>query len=126
MKKMMSRRPVLHFILLCSCGLLYPACSASDTTAPAEVPLQNRQQALELVKAELPKPIPEDYVIPTYITSGLPLAQVYDTLARRYPMFYGFQDEQYLDSIVRYPQRYLQLNLESKAIRRYYDPNSRY
>lgn len=121
----MKMRSMLFGILPLLVLLSGWACSGK-AAEPEEVPLQSRLEARELVKRNLQEPIPDNYVIPTYIKSGLPLRQVYDTLAKRYPMFYGFQGEQYLDSIVRHPRRYLELSKESKAIRRYYDPNSRY
>ena len=77
------------------------------------------------MKKNLDKGIPKDFNIPDYITSGLPVQQVYDSLGKRHPEFYGFTGK-YLDSIWRHPQRYLQLSDENKAIRRYYDPRSEY
>lgn len=119
---------VLFFLVLLASGVWYRVYLASDVVkvAPPEVPLANREVARNLVRRNLQEPIPTDYLIPSYITSSLPQQQVYDSLAKRYPMFYGFHGDQFLDSIVRHPQRFLKMSNENKAIRRYYDPNSRY
>lgn len=119
--------PNLLQVVFFTSGLFLPTPAPQSIYYPAaEVPLPNRQAVYDLVQSELPKPIPEDYQIPSYISSGLPLAQGYDTLARRYPLFYGFQGEQSLASSTKYPQTYQRMSLESKSIRRYYDRNSRY
>ncbi len=124
---------ILLITLLAIMGLRqgYFAKSGAETVEERqgqslELQFANRTEVQAFAKENLKKPIPEDFKIPTYITSGFPLEQVYDSLAIRFPQFYGFTGVQYLDSIWRRPQLYLQLINESKAIRRYYDPNSEY
>ena len=98
----------------------------SSATNEDKIVLGTEDEAKAFVAEQLKKPIPPDYKIPAYITSGLPLSQVYDSLKVRYPDFYGKEHEEYLHAIMADPETYLKLNLESKAIRRYYDKNSKY
>ncbi len=91
------------------------------------IPVLNTEDDVKaFINENLQKPIPPGYQIPSYISSGLPLEQVYDTLKVRYPNFYGKRGQEYMDAIKADPQTYLKMNLESKCIRRYYDPNSKY
>lgn len=106
------------------------ACKNSEGEQKAQqepkIVLRTVDEAKAFISDNLKKPIPADYKIPSYITSKLPLEQVYDTLKMRYPTFYGKEGESYIQAIMADPNTYLQLSLESKSIRRYYDPNSDY
>ena len=64
--------------------------------AKSKIVFANEDEAKIFVAEQLEKPIPPDYKIPAYITSGLPLTQVYDTLKMRSPNFYGKEREEYL------------------------------
>ncbi len=75
---------------------------------------------------EVEKPLPGEFKIPEYISSGQELDDVYKVFAKRYPEFYGFHGTQLMDSVWRHPVRYIDMITENKAIRRYYDPNSNY
>ena len=100
----------------------------SDTTKKSEkkIVFKSEDDVKAFIAENLKQPIPSDYKIPSYITSGLPLTQVYDTLKLRYPSFYGKEGQAYLHAVMDDPNTYLKLSLESKSIRRYYDPNSKY
>jgi len=133
---------MLSFFVAVVISGVFTACKQeSEQTSQSEADVQRTQQpaltrtsvvlktldeAREFVRTNLPKPIPDDYKIPVYISSELPLEQVYDTLEKKYPDFYGLDGETYLRAIMKAPDRYLKMSLESKSIRRYYDPNSRY
>lgn len=114
----------IAFLLIILSGLMAVGCSSKEKSEP--IVLGTIEETREFVRNNLATPIPDSYDIPTYISSGLPLEQVYDSLARRYPDFYGLEGDTYLNAIMRNPERYLQMSLESKSIRRYYDPNSKY
>jgi hypothetical protein len=97
------------------------------TEKKADIPvLKTEDDVKNFITENLQKPIPPGYKIPSYITSELPLEQVYDTLEVRYPTFYGKRGKDYLQAVMADPATYLKMNVESKAIRRYYDPNSKY
>ncbi len=120
-------------VLLVACFWLSNCANSTDTSTDkqgvspkAETPLAGREEASALVAKMLEEPLPPQYEVPAYITSGLPIGMVYDTLAKRYPDFYGFTDTQLLDSIVQHPNRFWLMATENKAIRRYYDPHSKY
>lgn len=88
--------------------------------------LTSHDEVRSYITELLKEPIPEDYAIPEYITSGKDQEEVYSIFAQRFPMFYGFGSTQLLDSIIANPDEYPVMILENKAIRRYYDPNSKY
>jgi hypothetical protein len=114
--------------------VIFVGVACQQSTKGNEQPKEQKQKLVfrteEEVKAfigeNLKKPIPADYKIPSYISSGLPLEQVYDTLKARYPTFYGKEGQSYIQAVMADPETYLKLSLESKSIRRYYDPNSKY
>lgn len=103
---------------------LIMGCQSKTEQEP--IVLASIEETKEFVRNDLAAPIPDEYEIPAYISSGLPLDQVYDSLAQRFPDFYGLDGDTYLNAIMRSPERYLQMSLQSKSIRRYYDPNSKY
>ncbi len=72
------------------------------------------------------KPLSADYQVPGYITSGQKVEDVFKELKQRYPEFYDCNDAQLLDAVKNAPVRYAKMLDENKAIRRYYDPNSKY
>ncbi|MDX1407841.1 MAG: hypothetical protein R3330_06900 [Saprospiraceae bacterium] len=129
---MKSRNRVSSALLLSMLILTVAgACRQSGTSDVSQdesqrIVLATIDETKAFVQNDLAQPIPDSYDIPSYITSGLPIEQVYDTLEKRYPQFYGLEGETYLRAIMNAPEQYQQLSLENKAIRRYYDPNSRY
>lgn len=121
-------RTSLFMLLALSLAIACKDSEASEKKAQPEqkIVLRTVDEAKAFISNNLKQPIPEDYKIPSYITSKLPLEQVYDTLKLRYPTFYGKEGESYIQAIMADPNTYLKLSLESKSIRRYYDPNSDY
>ncbi|MDX1476537.1 MAG: hypothetical protein R3301_02485 [Saprospiraceae bacterium] len=129
--KSSSKSIYSFFRLLVVTMLLWSACQQSAPDQNSEEPAQrivlnSLDETKVFVQNDLAQPIPDDYAIPSYISSGLPVTQVYDSLQQRYPQFYGLEGESYLQAIMAAPEQYLRMSLENKAIRRYYDPNSRY
>ena len=102
------------------------ATSNAKRAAKSKIVFNSDDEVKEFIRNNLAQPIPNSYKIPKYISSGLPLEQVYDTLEVRYPGFYGKEGDDYLQAIKSNPETYLEMSLESKSIRRYYDPNSKY
>ena len=101
------------------------ANTQSRPTQPnkSKLVFHNEDEVKAFVAENLKEPLPDDYQIPSYITSELPLTQVYDTIKARYPGFYGKTGDEYIRAIMADPDTYLKLNMESKAIRKYYDRN---
>jgi hypothetical protein len=126
------RNSLLVFILLLFALWWYrsasPRSAQASSLAPAKMApiLKNHEEVSAYMKAKVAEPIPAGYDIPDYITKGLTKDQVYDTFALRYPQFYGYGSTQLLDSIAKNPLLYNKMITENKAIRRYYDPNSKY
>jgi hypothetical protein len=126
------RNSLLVFTLLLCALWWYRSTSPSPALASPQAPaatasiLKNHQEVRAYMKAKVAEPIPAGYDIPDYITKGLTKDQVYDTFALRYPQFYGYGSTQLLDSIAKNPLLYDKMITENKAIRRYYDPNSKY
>ena len=124
-KSMIRTCLITSAYLLCAGGMMAQNTARSMATTPeaTRIRLATEEDAKAFVAEELKKPLPEDYQIPSYITSGYPLAQVYDSVSVRFPDFYGKRGDEYLHAIMKDPETYLKLNKESKAIRMYYDPN---
>lgn len=91
-----------------------------------QIVLNSLEEARAFMQEYIDRPIPEDYDYPAYITSKLPLEQVYDSLAERYPDFYGLEGTAYVQAVQTDPHRYIKMITENKAIRKYYDKDSQY
>ena len=102
------------------------SASSTANSSNQELSFSNHEELKEFMRKEVDKPIPSDYEIPSYITSKLEKDSVYAVFGTRYPEFYGFGSTQLLDSAMRHPNRYVEMLTENKAIRRYYDPQSKY
>lgn len=121
----------LILIILAVAGTIFSCARANKpdpapqpAPAPPPIHLANYDEARAFLKANIHTPIPPDYQIPEYISSGFQLEVVQDSLRNRYPDFYGLQGLELLDAVIKAPEQYLELLKESKAIRRYYDPNN--
>lgn len=117
--------------LLCSVIAIGIACGCQGNKGPdqknePQIVLNNLEEARAFMQEYLARPIPAEYDYPAYITSRLPLEQVYDSLAERYPDFYGLEGTAYVQAVQKDPHRYIKMITENKAIRKYYDKNSQY
>ena len=90
------------------------------------VSFKNQDEVKVFMANERVKPLAENYQIPAYISSGHQLVDVFNELKTRYPEFYDISSEKLLDAVAEHPSRYAEMLNENKAIRKYYDPNSRY
>lgn len=88
--------------------------------------LNNLEEVKAFIRTALDKPLPTDYNVPAYISSGSEKEVVYQTLEKRYPEIYGLGGNTLLHAVSKYPELYLSMLQENKAIRRYYDPNSKF
>mgnify|MGYP000043754011 CR=1 FL=1 len=113
-------------------GTIIAQPAAGEPTYPLPRAPEGERQFMnyEEVRAYLRElqnePIPANYKEPEYIGSGITRDEVYEEFSIRYPMFYGYGSTQLLDSIVANPRMYEVMLTENKAIRRQFDPNSKY
>ena len=84
------------------------------------------QEAKAFMNAQVQIPIAEDYVTPEYIISATDQSEAFSEFGNRYPEFYGKEKTDLLDAVMEYPERYIEMINENKALRRQFDPNSRY
>ncbi len=101
-----------------------PTPSSSQQSSTLILKTQEDVQAF--MTQERVKPLPGDYEIPAYISSGKKVGDVFNELKNRYPEFYGISKSQLLDAVKSNPTGYTKMLDENKAIRRYFDPNSKY